>query len=266
MNRRLLSILLSSVVFLSTLSIPAFAAAPQPGGKGTVMLAHHYGLAFAGIGVDNPPDITGVQLGLHCMARDAAGVQMGIGSSARRMSGLQFSLAASMTSERLNGMQFALAITEAEQGMDGLQLSFFRSSVGNHVCKDKHGNRIEPEHTTTSSGVQFSICGTYAENLNGIQLAFWDAYAQDLDGIQISVLHTAERFSGIQAGLWNNAGIEGHHATGLQLGLVNTSDDFSGLQLGLLNRSKKLKGIQIGLVNICDSSSMPVLPILNASF
>ena len=264
MNKHRFSTTRACVAFFCSLF--AFLVVPLAKGEEPQLIAHHHGVAFAGFGVDNPPDISGLQFGLHCMAREMGGMQLGLGASAKNASGVQFALATSMTSERLKGMQFALAIVEAEQGMSGFQLAFFRTSAGNHIVEDKQGKRIEPARKTISKGLQMSICGAYAENLDGVQLSFWDAKAQDLDGIQFGILHTAERFSGLQAGLWNTAGVEGKDAHGVQLGLVNWSENFSGLQVGVINLAKELKGVQLGLINYIESSTLPVLPILNASF
>lgn len=54
---------------------------------------------------------------------------------------------------------------------------------------------------------------------------------------------------------------------GFQLGLVNYAKEFTGLQFGFVNWTQTLTGLQIGLVNyIAGKETLPVLPILNASF
>jgi hypothetical protein len=54
---------------------------------------------------------------------------------------------------------------------------------------------------------------------------------------------------------------------GLQLGLVNHTNNARGIQLGLVNYTETMHGLQIGLVNIIRQDGvLPVLPIINWSF
>ena len=62
---------------------------------------------------------------------------------------------------------------------------------------------------------------------------------------------------GMQVGLYDDAQ---NKSSGLQIALVNRSDDYKGVQMGLINVAKKLKGFQIGLLNV---SGKRILPVFN---
>ncbi|MFC1544882.1 LA_2272 family surface repeat-containing protein [Gemmatimonadota bacterium] len=54
---------------------------------------------------------------------------------------------------------------------------------------------------------------------------------------------------------------------GLQIGIVNYTNDMHGLQLGLINYAKTTHGLQIGALNIISQNgAFPVFPVINWSF
>jgi hypothetical protein len=70
---------------------------------------------------------------------------------------------------------------------------------------------------------------------------------------------------GLQWAAYTKSGLG---SSGVQLGLLNMSDDFSGLQVGLVNITEVMRsGLQIGLVNIIKSKEkLEFFPIVNWSF
>ena len=54
---------------------------------------------------------------------------------------------------------------------------------------------------------------------------------------------------------------------GLQIGLVNVSDEMHGLQVGLINAAGSACGVQIGAFNgIGRGDECSVLPVINMQF
>lgn len=120
---------------------------------------------------------------------------------------------------------------------------------------------------------------TKQESVTGIDLGFWGR-ARYFEGIQINLLRNdaidqlsgfqiglynstqqAHTF-GIQAGLWNEAGI----LNGVQAGLVNTVGSMHGIQVGVINRADALYGFQVGAINVIRSGSVRFFPIVNVGF
>ena len=120
------------------------------------------------------------------------------------------------------------------------------------------------DKTTRGVDVSLFCLGAEESEFDGIQIAGM-VLAHHVRGIQAGLL-TYGDIRGVQMGLWNTA----IDLRGLQIGLVNFIDNpdapFTGLQIGLVNRAETLHGLQIGLLNIVPGSSLPVLPLLRASF
>jgi len=70
---------------------------------------------------------------------------------------------------------------------------------------------------------------------------------------------------GLQWALYTKSGVG---SSGVQFGLLNTSDDFSGLQIGFVNITETMRsGLQIGLINIIkNKEKLKVFPIVNWRF
>lgn len=115
------------------------------------------------------------------------------------------------------------------------------------------------------TGLDLSIGGTEAQNAYGLQIALLRNKVNDVAGAaQITLgANIATELTGIQVGvLWNEALI----MRGLQLGLVNLSNDVRGFQIGLLNTTEMIYGYQIGLINVIKGSKVPFFPIINFQF
>ena len=100
----------------------------------------------------------------------------------------------------------------------------------------------------------------------GLQLALYDEVGGDLTGWQIGGL-AAEvdgRARGLQtAALYNSAG----EGTGIQIaGGLNRTKHMRGLQISLVNWTDELDGVQIGLINIHRKGWIPFFPLLNFGF
>ncbi|MEP6613076.1 MAG: STN and carboxypeptidase regulatory-like domain-containing protein [Mucilaginibacter sp.] len=106
----------------------------------------------------------------------------------------------------------------------------------NQVLKDVNGiqaavgfNNVEGD----VSGVQWAAGLNLARKLNGVQFAILNIASGDAKGLQIAPMNIASgKFSGIQlGGLFNYA----KDLRGMQIGLINASDNSSGVSIGLLN-------------------------------
>ncbi|MDP8213222.1 MAG: hypothetical protein P9X22_08060 [Candidatus Zapsychrus exili] len=87
---------------------------------------------------------------------------------------------------------------------------------------------------------------------------------EDVKGVRFNVIYGVnDDVSGIDIGLINKS--KGYQK-GIQLGIYNSTLDFSGLQLGLINRTDWLDGIQIGLINIHAEGERNFFPIINFAF
>lgn len=100
-------------------------------------------------------------------------------------------------------------------------------------------------------------------------------------GLKLSIMPTSDeniKVSGVALGAISSAarGVKGFQgapfccyagrADGMQMSLVNVSEDaFNGFQLGLVNYADG-RGVQLGLVNYIEDAWMPFLPLVNASF
>ncbi len=112
-------------------------------------------------------------------------------------------------------------------------------------------------------------------NLEGGQIGFYPVgmnVADDVSGFQLGLMslasaNIADDVSGNQIILGFGINIA-DNIVGGQYSIVGNfaTEEINGIQFGLINYAYKLKGIQIGLININWSGTIPVLPILNASW
>lgn len=110
------------------------------------------------------------------------------------------------------------------------------------------------------------IVGLTQGNQTGLQFALYGEVGGDLTGWQIGGL-AAEvdgRARGLQtAALYNSAG----EGTGVQIAAVlNRAERMRGLQISLVNWTDELDGVQIGLININRKGWIPFFPLLNFGF
>jgi hypothetical protein len=117
-------------------------------------------------------------------------------------------------------------------------------------------------------------------SIHGIRLNIYGRN-RNVSGVDIGLAHeTSGDFHGISFGLMNIAHGEGRglqfsaiyseataRMAGLQVGMVNRSNNMHGLQIGLANFADDMTGIQIGLWNeIKNKERWNVFPIVNAAF
>jgi len=137
----------------------------------------------------------------------------------------------------------------------------------------------------TAKPIQFALVPTVQlvpqdQSVRGLRLNIYGDN-QNMSGVDIGLMHeTKDRFSGVGFGLLN---IVHGQARGLQFsGIYSGADDrMSGLQVGIVNRSNNIHGIQIGLANFADDmtgiqiglwneikskENWTVVPIINAAF
>ena len=101
------------------------------------------------------------------------------------------------------------------------------------------------------TGLQIGLYEEVGGDLAGWQLA---GFAADVDG----------RARGLQtAAIYNHAG----EGTGVQLAAaLNRTERMRGLQIALVNWTDDLDGVQIGLININRNGWIPFLPLFNFGF
>ncbi len=103
-------------------------------------------------------------------------------------------------------------------------------------------------------------------NQIGWQLGLYDEVRGDLTGWQLGIFvnDVGGRARGFQsAGISNRVG----HGIGFQLSaLLNRAKRMRGLQISLVNWTDELEGVQLGLININRKGPIPFLPIFNFGF
>lgn len=116
-------------------------------------------------------------------------------------------------------------------------------------------------------GLDLSLVGKNTGSFTGVQFAAVGLVDGDFTGLQNSWLASVANgnMQGLQWAVYTHAGTG---SSGVQLGLLNTADDFSGLQFGLVNIAESMRsGLQIGLVNIINNKEkLKVFPIVNWKF
>jgi hypothetical protein len=127
-------------------------------------------------------------------------------------------------------------------------------------------------NSSSVNGIQLGLFNGYRnpidseDDTNGVQLAFSNV-SRAMNGVQIGFLgNGAVHVRGLQIGLLGNGAAD--EISGIQVGLINTSEHVMGIQVGVLNLCKYLTGVQIGFINIVHSGSnaMPFLPIINVGW
>lgn len=142
----------------------------------------------------------------------------------------------------------SVQIVNETQSVDAFRLAIWGRNV-DHTGLDWS---IVSQNTGSVTGVQWTAVGLVDGDFSGWQSTWLAAVANG-------------NMQGLQVGVYTHSGLG---STGVQFGLVNTSDDFSGLQVGFVNITETMRsGLQIGLVNIIKSKQkLSVLPIVNWSF
>ena len=117
------------------------------------------------------------------------------------------------------------------------------------------------------TGLDWGIVSQSTGSVTGVQWQAVGLVDGDFTGWQGTWLAavTEGNMQGLQVGAYTKSGMS---STGVQFGVVNTSDDFSGLQLGLVNITQTMRsGLQIGLINIINNKEkLKIFPIVNWKF
>ncbi len=117
------------------------------------------------------------------------------------------------------------------------------------------------------TGLDLGIFGQNSGSFTGVQWLAGGVVDGDFTGWQNNWIAsiTNGNMQGLQVGAYTHSG---GGSSGVQLGLINTSDEFSGLQLGLVNITEVMRsGLQIGLINVIKSKEkLKLFPIVNWSF
>ena len=114
----------------------------------------------------------------------------------------------------------------------------------------------------------FGSCGVPNDvgcTVGGLDLGILGDQVYAVDGIAIGGIGLGHRsVSGFAvAGFFNQV----HCMDGLQIGLVNISDEMHGMQVGLINAAGSACGVQIGAFNgIGRGDECSVLPVINMQF
>ena len=117
------------------------------------------------------------------------------------------------------------------------------------------------------TGLDLSLVGLNTGSVAGLVFAGVSLVEEDFTGGQLSWLAsiTEGNAQGLQWAIYTSSG---PGSSGVQLGLLNTAEDFSGLQFGLINITETMRsGLQIGLVNIINNKEkLKVFPLVNWKF
>ncbi len=118
-----------------------------------------------------------------------------------------------------------------------------------------------------TKGIDISLVGVNTGNVTGVAFTGMGLVDGDFSGWQDSWLAsvTQGNMQGLQTAIYNQSGLG---SSGVQIGLVNMTDDFSGLQVGLVNIAQTMRsGLQIGLVNVIQNKEkLKLFPLVNWRF
>ncbi len=117
------------------------------------------------------------------------------------------------------------------------------------------------------TGLDLSLVGVNTGNFLGWSSVGVGMVEGNFTGVQNGWLAsmTGGNMQGLQVGAYTKSGMG---SSGVQFGLLNTSDDFSGLQLGVVNIAETMRsGLQIGLINIIrNKEKLKIFPFVNWRF
>ncbi|MBO7431892.1 MAG: hypothetical protein J6U02_03240 [Elusimicrobia bacterium] len=110
-----------------------------------------------------------------------------------------------------------------------------------------------------TGGLELGI-GSETEAVDGVQWGIIYSKAGKLQGVQLGLVNNTDDGTGVQWGLVNLA----QDFTGIQYGFVNwTKGEFTGAQLGFVNYSKQVTGLQWGFVNYTETMKGIQLGLVN---
>ncbi len=122
----------------------------------------------------------------------------------------------------------------------------------------------EVEHKTETYGIRLGLPGSSGGpvNLSGMELSIFCSSTEWLDGFQWTLCGPALAgdVRGCQLSLYNRVR---NHIDGVQVGVVNGSNDGAGIQIGLVNYAKNNAALQLGLVNVNPKGFLPFMILIN---
>ncbi len=117
------------------------------------------------------------------------------------------------------------------------------------------------------TGFDLSLVGVNTGSVTGASFSGVGLVDGSFTGWQSSWLAsiTKGNMQGLQMGAYTKSGMG---SSGVQFGLLNTSDDFSGLQFGIVNIAETMRsGLQIGIINIIkNKEKLKLFPLVNWKF
>jgi hypothetical protein len=210
------------------------------------------GIQIGGI-VNHTENMTGFQFSsILNTSQNLSGFQISMANIAQEVNGLQLALLGSTsTSGEMNGVQITSGLNSRQGYMRGLQLA------GNPLLSCNSANDM--------AGVQISGGINMAHKFDGLQIGLVINGTNNLNGVQIGLVlnKVGMESNGVQIG-WGNIA---EQVKGVQVGLLsNKAKQVKGFQIGGINYCEKIHGIQIGVINILREGTLPIFPVINASF
>lgn len=150
-------------------------------------------------------------------------------------------------SEERDVVGLRLGVYGANAAVAGLDIGLWNQTLDRQWGLQVGGlNTVDADLT----GLQFGVANLVGETVRGWQGGFFNMANGEVYGLQTGPM---------------NMGMTVVH--GIQIGVVNYAQDMSGLQIGLFNATQVMYGLQLGIINIIsDKETLPVLPLINASF
>ena len=100
-----------------------------------------------------------------------------------------------------------------------------------------------------TGGLELGI-GSQTQAVDGVQLGIIYSQAGKLQGVQLGLVNNTDDGIGVQWGLANIA----QDFKGVQYGWINwTKNNFTGAQVGFVNYAKETTGLQLGFVNYTET-------------
>lgn len=120
------------------------------------------------------------------------------------------------------------------------------------------------EKQTDAYGLRLGLPGSSGGpvNLSGMEFSIFCSSTEWLDGFQLTLCGPAlaGNVRGLQISLYNRVR---KNIDGVQIGVVNGSDEEADLQFGVVNYARSNAAFQLGLVNINPKGFLPVSIIVN---
>jgi len=106
------------------------------------------------------------------------------------------------------------------------------------------------------NGLSVGGIGHIINQVNGISATMFNVIGKH-NGIMIAPINMSDVMNGLQLGFTNNNDSD---AYGVQVGILgNGTEVMRGLQIGLVNVSENLRGIQIGIWNVNQKRKLPLI-------